>query len=521
MNPIKLVTFLFAFFCIVSCKENSNQNTVSKTENKVKKPNIIIFYVDDLGYGDVSSYGAVNVSTPNVDKLAKGGIKYTDAHSTAATCTPSRYSLLTGQYAFRNNAAILAGDAPLIISPNTPTIPSMLKKAGYKTAVVGKWHLGLGDGNVDWNQEIKPGPLEIGFDYSYLIPATGDRVPAIFLENHTVVNHTSANEPIVVNYKEKIGNMPVGTENPELLRQKADGQHSNTIINGISRIGFMDGGEDALWVDEEFPDILTTKAKDFIHNVKDDPFFLFFSFHDIHVPRLPNKRFIGKSTMGVRGDAIAQMDWITGEIINELEHLGIDKNTMFIFTSDNGPVLNDGYQDEAIEKLGDHKPSGIYRGGKYSAFEAGTRVPTIVYWPDTVQPGESDALWSQVDIYASLAAITGQKLIPEEAIDSKDLSQLLLSSKGKGREYMVEESYTFSLRKNTFKYIEPLSKEKNRYDWIEKNKGIESGFESFPQLFDLSTDPEEQHNIAEKNPELVKAMQLELNKIKERKTREF
>ncbi len=267
---------------VFGCKKQDDRSGQSAPE---KLPNIIVFYVDDLGYGDLSCYGAQGVSTPNIDQLAGKGIRFTDAHSTAATCTPSRYSLLTGRYAFRNQAAILPGDAPLLIEPGSYTLPAMLQKAGYKTGVVGKWHLGLGDGNIDWNAEVKPGPLEVGFDYSFLLPATGDRVPTVFLENRHVANLSETDKPIKVNYEMKLTGYPNGIDHPELLRQKADLQHSNTIVNGISRIGYMEGGESALWVDEEFPAVFTKKAIEFMEGAKGNPFFLFYAFHDIHVPR--------------------------------------------------------------------------------------------------------------------------------------------------------------------------------------------------------------------------------------------
>ena len=181
------------------------------------KPNVVIFYIDDLGYGDLSSYGATKVATPEIDRLAAKGVRFTDAHSSAATCTPSRYSLLTGEHGFRNNAKILEGDAPALIQPGKSTLAVMFKKAGYATGVVGKWHLGLGDGNVDWNADVTPGPLEIGFDYSFLLPATGDRVPSVYLENHRVVN-LDPQDPITVSYQGKVGNRATGYENPELLK---------------------------------------------------------------------------------------------------------------------------------------------------------------------------------------------------------------------------------------------------------------------------------------------------------------
>ncbi len=476
----------------------------SITEDTVEKPNIIILYADDVGYGDVGIYGAQGVETPNIDYLARNGIRFTDAHSAAATCTPSRYSLLTGKYAFRRNAKVLPGDAPLLIKPDTPTIPSMLKKEGYKTAVVGKWHLGLGDGKVDWNEEVKPGPLEIGFDYSYLLPSTGDRVPSVYLENHNVVS-LDKNDSLKISFTDNPNDpnpyqRPTGITHPELLKQKADQQHSGAIINGISRIGFMGGGKRAEIVDEEMTDVLLDKATRFIDKNKSNPFFLYFSFHDIHVPRAPHTRFVGKSTMGLRGDAIVQMDWVVGEIINTLKRLKIERNTLVIFTSDNGPVLNDGYEDMAEEKLGNHRPSGIFRGGKYSAFEGGTRVPTISYWPGTIQPKESDALWSQVDMYTSIASLL--KITPNKnsLLDSEDMIDVILGKSEVGRQLLLEESYTYGLRYGKWKYIMPSEKE---YKWVDTIKKIESGIDTIPKLYNLETDPEETNNLANTHEEKV------------------
>src|SRR6056297_492494 len=482
---------------LTSCKTDKKE-----ISEKEQTPNIIIFYVDDLGYGDVGCYGAKGVETPNVDSLAANGIKFTDAHCSAATSTPSRYSLLTGSYAFRNKAKILSGEAPLLIRPGMETVPSLLKKAGYSTAVVGKWHLGLGNGNIDWNDSIKPGPHEVGFDYNFLIPATGDRVPCVYVEDYHVVG-LEEEDPLYVSYQEKIGERPTGLEKPEMLRQPADTQHSRTIINGISRIGWMKGGENAVWKDEEFPDILTQKARNFIDKNKDNPFFLFFSFHDIHVPRLPNPRFEGKSSMGPRGDAIVQMDWCVGNIVDYLEKLGLAENTLVIFTSDNGPVLNDGYEDEAIEKLGDHDPNGPFRGGKYSAFEAGTRVPMITYWPGVISDSESDALISQVDFMASFAELTGQYLDSTAAPDSYKMLDVLLGKSDKGRKYMMEESNSLQLRMNNWKYIKPSDKK-----WLyDERKGIEVGYDTVPQLYNLTQDTAEQVNVAEKYPDTLQKMQ--------------
>ena len=478
-------------------------------------PNIVIIYADDLGYADLGSYGAKGVETPNIDRLAANGICFTDGHCTAATCTPSRYSLLTGSYAFRNNAAILPGDAPLLIRPGTPTLAGMLQRAGYATGVVGKWHLGLGGGSVNWNEEIKPGPLEIGFDYAFLIPATQDRVPTVYVENHRVANLEPA-DPITVSYGRKVGNMPTGLEHPELLKVKADTQHSNTITNGISRIGYMSGGTSALWVDEDIPFVLLDKTRRFFTKNKHQPFFLYLSYTDIHVPREPNARFRNKSSMGKRGDAIVQMDWMTGEVIRQLEELALSENTLVIFTSDNGPVLDDGYDDQAVELVGAHKPSGPFKGGKYSIFEAGTRVPTIVYWPGKVKAGVSDALVSQVDLFASLARLAGLPLQPADAPDSYDMLDTWLGNGAQGRRHMLEEAYTMAVRQGEWKYITP--QEKPTPAWM-KNKKLESGLSTEPQLYNLKSDIGEERNVAAQYPAQVKELQALLRAIRQTPTR--
>jgi arylsulfatase A len=490
---------------------------------KPETPNIIIVYADDLGYGDVGCYGADSkyIKTPNIDRMAEMGVRFTDAHCTSGMSTPSRFSLLTGKYAFRNQAHILPGDAPLIIRPGTPTLPEKLKQAGYETAVVGKWHLGLGDGIIDWNDSIKPGPLEIGFDYSYLIPATGDRVPCVYVENHHVVNLDS-DDPVYVSYDEPIGDWPTGESHPELLRYEADPQHSNTIINGISRIGWMHGGKEALWTDEEFPDLLTDVAKDFIQQNMDKPFFLFYALHDPHVPRLPNPRFEGQSALGLRGDAIVQIDWIVGEILDYVEELGIAENTLVIFTSDNGPVLDDGYEDLALELNKDHTPAGPFNGSKYSAFEGATRMPTIVVWPPVIEPETvNNATISQADFFASFAALIGLELENHEAPDSKNLIDVLLGKSDQGRADMIlQASNTLSLRKGDWKYIRPNPDAEKAIQLYSHKKSVDLGLSTEPQLYNLAEDIGETNNLAVEHPELVAELEALLEKqISEGSTR--
>lgn len=475
------------------------------------KPNIILIYTDDLGYGDISANGAKAVQTPNIDQLAASGLRFTDAHSTAATCTPSRFSLLTGNYAFRSKAAILPGDAPLLFKPGTSTVATMLQQNGYATGVVGKWHLGLGNGTIDWNGKIGPGPEAIGFGYSFLIPATTDRVPTVFVENGRVPN-LDLNDPIKVSYSNMIGDEPTGLSHPQLLKQKADTQHSNTITNGISRIGYMTGGKSARWVDEEIPLVLNEKAKSFIIQNKEKPFFLFYPFPNIHVPRVPNQQFVGTTKMGPRGDVIVEMDWMVGQVMKLLDSLQLTRNTLVIFTSDNGPVLDDGYADFAEQLVGNHEPSGIYRGGKYSAFEAGTRVPTIVYWKGKIKSSVSNALFSQIDFYKTMAKLINAKVNNNDAIDSKNQLDAWLGKSQKGREWLLEESYTFSLRKNNWKFIATV--EGTVPSWF-ANKKVESGLSNAVQLYNLSNDPSEKINVAEKYPVLVNEFQNQLRLIRQ------
>ena len=483
--------------------------TTESPEVAERPKNIVVIYADDLGYGDTSAYGATAVTTPNVDRIAADGLRFTNGYASAATCTRSRYSLLTGRYPFRQEGVrVLPGNAPLIIRPGTTTLASMLHDAGYQTGVVGKWHLGLGDGDVDWNGDVAPGPLEIGFDYSFLIPATGDRVPTVYVENHRVVG-LDPNDPIEVSFSEKVGDDPTGKEHPELLTTHPSHGHDFTIVNGISRIGYMSGGQAARWVDEDMADTIAGKAVDFIERNREQPFFLYFSFHDIHVPRVPHPRFVGATQMGPRGDAIAQLDWATGEVLNALDRLGLADDTLVLFASDNGPVVDDGYQDQAVEKLGDHDPAGGLRGGKYSAFEAGTRTPFIVRWPRRVTPGVSDAMVSHTDLLASFAALTEQTLADEAGPDSFNVMPALLGQSKEGRKQLVEVSLTVSLRDGNWKYIEP--KEGRA---INTNVNIETGLNEEPQLYDLATDPGERKNVAGANASRVEEMRALLEKIR-------
>jgi len=492
-----------------------------------EKPNVIIIYADDLGYGDLSSYGATKIKTPNIDKLADQGLKFTNAHSTAATCTPSRYSLLTGNYPFRQEGTgILSGNAGMIIPTDKKTLPKVFKEAGYKTAVVGKWHLGLGDGSpINWNDSIKPGPNEVGFDYSFIFPATADRVPTVYLRNHNIIG-LEADDPIEVSYSEKVGDEPTGKENPELLKMHpTPGMgHDGTIINGVSRIGWMSGGTRSRWTDEELAHDFYAESENFIINNKDEPFFLFMSLSDIHVPRMPNTRFKGASDLGYRGDAILQMDDTVGRITRLLDYLNIQDNTILIFSSDNGPILDDGYIDGAITQNNNHDASGIYRSGKYSIFEGGTRVPLIIRWPNKIDKGtNSPAMVNQVDFLASFVSHFGQDLKNDEALDSFDIWNTFTGQEKTGRDSMIEDSTinmidasAQALLQGFWKYI-AHEEGPQRLTWaLDVFGGQETGLSTAPQLYNLKEDPSEQHNLAEQYPERVKKMAETLKEAMEK-----
>lgn len=320
-----------------------------------QKPNILLIIADDLGIGDVNAYGYGSIPTPNIDSLAAEGVLFNNAYATSATSTPSRYGLLTGAYPWRNTSAkILPGDAPLIISTEMPTIPKMMQANGYQTGAIGKWHLGMGNGNLDWNKHISPCANDIGFDYSCLIAATNDRVPTVYVENGNVLN-LDPNDPIEVSYEHNFPGEPDGKKDLDMIRMMWDHHHNEAIINGIPRIGYMRGGKKALWVDEDMADYFVDKVKNYI-DTRDEskPFFLYYGLHQPHVPRTPNQRFVGATALGPRGDAVVEADWCVGEVINYLKKKGILDNTLVIFTSDNGPVLQDGYVDQAYEHRDDH-----------------------------------------------------------------------------------------------------------------------------------------------------------------------
>ena len=475
----------------------------SARKEEPRSPNVIVILADDLGYGDLGCYGAQNVTTPNVDRLCREGVQLGNAYATASVSTPSRYSLLTGEYAWRRpDTDIAVGDAGMIIRPEQYSMADLFKSAGYATGAFGKWHLGLGDkgGEQDWNAPLAMGLGDIGFDESYIMAATGDRVPCVFIRNGQVVGYDPS-APIEVSYKRPFEGEPLAKDHPELLYNlQSSVGHNQAIVNGIGRIGYMRGGGKALWKDENIADSLTTHALAFIRENKDRPFFMYLATNDVHVPRFPHERFRGKSGMGLRGDAIVEFDWTVGEVMRQLEELGLTENTLIVLTSDNGPVLDDGYQDQARELLSGHDPSGRLRGNKYTVYEAGARVPALVRWPARIPGGgHSDALVSQVDLFASFASLLEARLPRGTAPDSQCALEAWLGEDPVGREYVIAQANNraLSVRTARWKYIEP-SEGPASYWWA---PGIELGFLPEPQLFDLLSDPAERHNVASHHPD--------------------
>ena len=453
---------------------------------------MVFILADDIGYGDFGCYGATKVKTPNIDKLASRALRFTDAHSPSAVCTPSRYALMTGEYAWRNPAGdhILPGDAPLSIRPGTLTVPALLKAAGYRTAAIGKWHLGLGDTAPDWNIDIKPGPLEVGFDECFIIPATGDRTPCVYVENHRVHNY-DPQDPITVDYRNRI----LG--------------HSN-LVAGIGRVGMMTGGKAALWKDTEMAETLTARAVSFIERSKTGPFFLYLATHDIHVPRMPAARFRGSSQAGPRGDVIQEFDWCVGEVLQTLEKLKLADHTLVFVTSDNGGVLDHG---DTVERDGDvksnngHAFNGPLRGTKGTVYEGGTRVPLIACWPGRINPGASDELVCLVDTLATCAALIGRPLPAEAGPDSFNLLPVLLGEKREKpmRDHLIEHSERMGVRQGPWKLVTPP-----------RGKNLAKGGETnaVPELYNLADDIGETRDLAQQHPEKAKELTDLLERVR-------
>jgi arylsulfatase A len=467
------------------------------------KPNVILIYADDLGYGDVGCYGATKVKTPNIDRLAREGRRFTDAHSASAVCTPSRYALLTGEYPFRKGLTVpVFLRSGLVVDPDRVTIADVMKQAGYRTACIGKWHLGFGSESPDWNQDLKPGPLELGFDYYFGVPVVSSHPPFVYVENHRVVG-LRADDPLVYGK----------TAETAVLPEKM----------GLTQIGGATAAH-AQYKDSMVGTRLTQKSVEFIKNHQREPFFLYLATTNIHHPFTPHPRFVGTSECGPYGDFVHELDWMVGEILRTLDDTGLARNTLVIFTSDNGGMINLGGQ-EAIRR--GHRINGNLLGFKFEAWEGGHRVPFIVRWPAQLKPGStSDQLICSVDLLATLAALTEAKLTAADGPDSFNILPALIGtpkSPIRTQAIFAANSPThLAMRQDRWVYIGAAGGGGFKGTKVgehalggpaalqfagQLNSDVENGAlkpdAPNEQLYDLEKDPTQSHNVARQHPDLV------------------
>jgi hypothetical protein len=444
-------------------------------------PNILVILGDDIGWGDAACYGATKLQTPHIDRLAREGRRFNHGYASAAVCTPTRYSLLTGEYAWRHdkagvNRGVANGASPLLIPTDRPTAPALLRQNGYRTAVIGKWHLGFGLAKPDYNGELRPGPLEVGFDEYFGFPATNDRIPTVLIRDHRVLGLDPA-DPITYTYdKAEAGRLGL-----------------SPWAAGRNRIGWARGGKSAWWDDTRLAEIHTGETIRFLERNRDARFFLYYAPHSIHAPKIPGPRFKGASGLGDRADLLLEFDAGLGEILAALDRLQLAENTLVVYSSDNGAYAND--EDG-------HRPTGPFRGIKSTLWEGGSRVPFIVRWPARITPGVSDALVSTLDIPATALAAAGLTPPPGALSDSVNLLPALLDQpEAPKRDFLVLQGGNgeLAVRAGSWKFIPDL-------DLVEgwKAKAKTPGAPARPGLFDLSADPGETKNLAAENPAEVR-----------------
>lgn len=471
-------------------------------------PNVVIINVDDLGYGDVGAYGATMVQTPNMDRLAKEGRRFTDFHSASAVCSPSRYALITGTYPARVGLyGAMFLKSPLIVDTAKVTIAKVMKAAGYATAAIGKWHLGFGsDRPVNWNKPLRPGPLELGFDYYFGVPVLNSHPPFVYVENDSVVGY-NPDDPFVYDtlsetrwFHEKFGRAQIG------------GAREAHFIYDDRKVGTT----------------LKDKAVEYIEAKRDEPFFLYLATTNIHHPFTPSPEFIGTSKAGRYGDFIHELDWMIGEVLSALDSQGLTENTIVMLTSDNGGMLNIGGQE--AYRAGHHM-NGKLLGFKFDAWEGGHRVPFIVRWPGKIPAGSiSDELGSNIDLLATLGAIVGEDSIAEQAVDSENLLAAFVGKPDRPvRDHLIiapNSSKHVSVRKGPWMYIPArggggfITPSVGAHTFggpaaIEfsgrANSDIAQGKirEDAPsaQLYNLEQDPYQQENLYDQYPQIVADMQ--------------
>lgn len=492
---------------------------LAQTDNK---PNVVYINVDDLGYGDLSVYGATKVETPNIDKLASQGMRFTDAHTVSAVCTPSRYAFMTGEYPVRANnlsSAIFDRDS-LLINTAQLTVADIFKEQDYVTGIVGKWHLGFGNERpVNWNKALKPGPLELGFDSYFGVPVLNSHPPFVYVQDHHVVG-LEKDDPFV--WGEEANTRPY----PEKWNR------------WDQKIGGADKAHE-LYVDNMVGTTLKDSAVAFIEKHKDKPFFLYFATTNIHHPFTPAKRFLGSSEADKYGDFIQELDWMVGEVMKILEEESLAENTLLILTSDNGGMLNRGGQD--AYKMG-HRMNGDLFGFKFDAWEGGHRIPFIARWPGKIEPGmvSDQLLGSNVDMLATFAGLFDRKLEEGEAVDSYNMLPILL---GETQEEIREEMLiapndlqNIGLRKGDWMYISAQggggfnAERRGLHDFggppatiftKQENSDIKNGHlkeDVAPaQLYNLEADVTQKENVYKQNKKLAKKMKKRIQEIRNSK----
>jgi len=525
LKYISIMLLKTSIISVLFCSCSSSNSEVQD------KPNIILINADDLGYGDLSCYGATKVKTPNIDKLANEGKMFTDAHSASAVCTPSRYALMTGQYPFRaNNGKGVWGPAPiqseLLIDTEQLTLADVLKNNGYSTAVLGKWHLGFGKGENNWLDPLSPGPNDLGFDYYYGVPIVNSAPPYVYVENDHIVGG-DPNDPLVYIGKGKPNEVTPITPIPKEASQRTTNRFKGAVA------------AHKLYNDYTVGAVLTEKATDWITDRttknKKDPFFLYMATTHIHHPYTPGTNFQGKSDAELYGDFIQELDWMVGEIIATVEKQGVSDNTLIIFTSDNGAMLNLGGRNAV--KAG-HKINGDLLGFKFGVWEGGHRIPFIAKWPGKIEAGTvSDQLICNVDMLATFMAITGQN--PKE-LDNTDSVNILPALTGNSKESIREELILaprkedhLSLRQGNWMYIPAqgsggfIGSKPNHHAWggapaVEFVGGVNSDIEKGKikedappaQLYNLEEDTNQTTNVFNQNPEVVKEMEARLKVLR-------
>ena len=455
---------------------------ISSCDRVPDRPNIVVILADDMGYGDTGAYNSESkISTPHIDRVARDGMRFTDAHSPSAVCTPTRYGLLTGRYAWRTHMkrGVLVGYSKSLIDTTRLTLPQLLQQNGYATGAIGKWHLGLGSIEpVDYYQRLAPGPNALGFDYFYGIPSSLDFPPYVYVHNEWVVQ------------------APTDTIGRSEHRRRGGG-------------GFWRAG--AIAPDFDHADVLpvtTLKAVEFIDGHADSaPFFLFVPLSAPHTPWLPDSSYMGTTGAGMYGDFVAQVDDVVGDIFDALDRNGIADKTLLIVTSDNGAHWPPG----DVEHYG-HRANRELRGQKADIWEGGHRVPFIARWPERVEAGAvSDQLVSLTDLMATAASIVQVELPPDAAEDSYDILGLLQGTSSGLRTSMVQHSLNgfFALRDGDWKLIP----HRGSGGFSEPRDYIPEPGEPAGQLYNLSVDLSESVNLYDEHPEKVAELEELLEQI--------